>query len=307
MADPSKTASDATAGGTPQQADATPEAAPMALSEFMEQSPPSQIRVIEEEAFKISESPSGDYLGAVLIPFPDLQLHCDHPNCGGLRTYRPRSSDDKRLKVYVADDDWSFKYVTYVCGNCGVQTRTFSIAAQYNAEGVGRLYKFGELPAFGPKTSARLISLIGPDRDLFLRGRRCESHGLGIGAFGYYRRVVERQKDRILDEIIRVATKLKVSSDTIDLLRQAQKEIQFSKAIGSIKDAIPQSLLVNGHNPLTLLHSALSRGLHEDSDVVCLQLAHDIRVVLAELSERLAQALKDEAELNTAITRLLNR
>jgi hypothetical protein len=32
---------------------------------------------------------------------------------------------------------------------------------------------------------------------------------------------------------------------------------------------------------------------------------HDVRVVLVELAERLGQSLKDEAELNTVVTRLL--
>jgi hypothetical protein len=64
-------------------------------------------------------------------------------------------------------------------------------------------------------------------------------------------------------------------------------------------------VLVNGHNPLTLLHRALSGGVHELTDERCVELAHDVRVVLVELAERLGQALRDEAELNTAINRLL--
>jgi hypothetical protein len=79
------------------------------------------------------------------------------------------------------------------------------------------------------------------------------------------------------------------------------------KAIESVKDSIPESLLVNGHNPLTLLHSALSEGLHAQTDEQCLELAQAVRVVLAELAERIGQALKDEAELNAAISRLMNR
>ena len=67
---------------------------------------------------------------------------------------------------------------------------------------------------------------------------------------------------------------------------------------------MPDSLLVNGHNPLALLHTALSDGLHDKSDEQCLQIAGDVRLVLGELSERLAQALKDEAELNHALARL---
>jgi hypothetical protein len=71
-----------------------------------------------------------------------------------------------------------------------------------------------------------------------------------------------------------------------------------------VKDAIPQRLLIEGQNPLTLLHSALSKGLHTNSDETCLELATDIRVVLAELAELLGHALKDERELKEAVSRL---
>ncbi|MCF8476495.1 MAG: hypothetical protein K9G60_05665 [Pseudolabrys sp.] len=139
-----------------------------------------------------------------------------------------------------------------------------------------------------------------------MKGRRCENQGLGIGAFVYYRRVVENHKNQILNEIIRVSEKLNAPAETITTLNAAKAENQFSKAMESVKDAIPQALLINGANPLTLLHSALSVGLHAQSDEQCLELAHDIRVVLVELAERLGQTLKDEAELSTAVTRLLN-
>jgi hypothetical protein len=168
----------------------------------------------------------------------------------------------------------------------------------------GECYKIGELPVYGPPTPSRLISLIGPDREIFLKGRRCENQGLGIGAFVYYRRVVENQKARILDEIIKVSEKIGASATVIETLRNAKKETQFKKAVESIKDALPQVLLINGQNPLTLLHSALSEGLHAQTDEHCLGIAHAVRVVLTELSDRLGQALKDEAELRSAISLL---
>lgn len=158
-----------------------------------------------------------------------------------------------------------------------------------------------------PPTPPRLIGLVGPDRELFLKGRRCENQGLGIGAFGYYRRVVESQKNRILDEVIKVATRLHMSTQKIQALADAKNQSQFSRAIEAVRDALPESLLVNGHNPFTLLHRALSAGLHDQTDEHCLALATSIRVVLAELSERLGQALKDEAELNAAVNRLLDK
>jgi hypothetical protein len=96
------------------------------------------------------------------------------------------------------------------------------------------------------------------------------------------------------------------SAELIATLTAAKTENQFLKAVESVKDAMPQSLLIGGHhNPLTLLHKALSVGLHEQTDTRCLELAHDIRLVLGELAERLSVALKDEAELNAAVVLLL--
>jgi hypothetical protein len=48
-----------------------------------------------------------------------------------------------------------------------------------------------------------------------------------------------------------------------------------------VQHGIPQARLINGHNPLTLLHNALSAGLHEQSDETYLELAQAVRVMLA--------------------------
>jgi hypothetical protein len=130
---------------------------------------------------------------------------------------------------------------------------------------------------------------------------------MGIAAFAYYRRVIEGQKDRIFDEIIKVCNRLSAGEPIVKELAAAKVETQFSKAVDSVKLAIPQALFINGHNPLTLLHSALSEGLHAQSDEECLEIATSIRVVIADFAERMGQALKDEAELSTAVSRLLNK
>ena len=140
-----------------------------------------------------------------------------------------------------------------------------------------------------------------------MKGRRCENQGLGIGAFTYYRRVVENQKNRILGEVIKVAEKVGAKQDVVDILKRAVSETQFSKALDMTKDAIPETLLINGHNPLKLLHSALSEGVHELSDEQCLAIASSVRVILGELADRMSQALKDEAEIRDALSTLMNR
>ena len=274
------------------------EPAPRTFGEVLESVPPAQLVKVTHLWGSQRQSGSSPYKQLLV---PNIQLHCTSNDCNGLRFYRFEGGE---RNLYRGENSLD-TFITYRCSNCRSSGKIFSLHAVFEDDGAGECYKFGEIPPYGPPTPSRLIRLFGSDRETFLKGRRCEIQGLGIGAFVYYRRVVENHKSQILSEIIRVAQKLEVPADKLQTLEAAKNEKQFSKAVESAKDAIPQSLLINGQNPLTLLHSALSIGIHEQTDEKCLELAHDVRVVLIELSERLGQALKDEAELNSAVSRLM--
>lgn len=268
----------------------------ISFSEFLENVPPNQTYIIKDITLP-QESFEPFYLKR-----PQISLHCDNQHCNGTRFFRCITS-----KSSINNDD-NLYYLKYVCSNCQTNYKTFSISAKKTSSKLtGESFKFGEFPAFGPPTPSKLMKLVGSDREIFLKGRRCENQGLGIGAFIYYRRVVEHQKDRILKEIIKVSEKLNAPKEKIDSLNIALKETQFTKALNLAKDSIPESLLINGHNPLKLLHSALSEGVHAQTDEDCLEIASSVRIVLAELSERLAQALKDEVELTNALARLMQK
>lgn len=239
--------------------------------------------------------------GPDAVATPEIELHCETESCSGVRRFECR--DTKLLS-----NDVTFAFLRYSCKNCEGFMKTFALAvARDGSTTSGKVRKLGEIPTYGPPTPSRVMRLVGEDRELFLQGRRAELHGLGIGAFAYYRRVVEEQKGRIIGEIGKVAVKIKPSEEMAKLFAKAKAETQFSAAIDMIKSAIPESLLIDGHNPLTLLHSALSEGLHAQTDEQCLELATSIRVVLTELAERISTALKEEATLKSAVSRLLNR
>ena len=200
----------------------------------------------------------------------------------------------------------SYHFPTFVCRNCTKNVKRFAIrVGQCEEDKVVTIQKFGEIPEFGPPNPPKLMAITGAEREAFLKGRRCENQGFGIAAFAYYRRVVENQKTKIIDEILKVAKKLNADPELIVDLEAARQETQFSAAIKRIKHGLPPILLIDGHNPLTLLHSALSEGLHGESDEVCLELATSIRVVLTELMERISTAVKEEAELKSALHRLI--
>lgn len=232
---------------------------------------------------------------------PDLQLHCYSEHCGEKRFFHCRD------RVYHKPSE-TRAILVYSCRNCESALKYFAVVVMDSERGPqDTVIKIGEFPPYGDPVPSKLISLVGPERDLFLRGRRSENAGLGIGAATYYRRVVESQKDRLIAEIRKVAVRLNAPAATLAQFDLAAKETQFSRAVDLLKGAIPEALFIDGHNPLTLLHSALSEHVHLHDDAEFLANAGTIRVVLVALAERLHSLLRQDAELKGALSRLLNR
>lgn len=244
----------------------------------------------------------------IALQTPELYLYCDNDKCKGVRLFEhnvfPFHYDD--IPVESDDTCENNVYVEYMCQNCKDTVKSYFLIVDL-IEGdktSANIIKAGEFPFYGPNIPSKLISLIGPDRELFLKGRKAESMNLGIGSFTYYRRVIENQKNRLIDNIISVSKKLGVKQETIEKLEEGKKETQFSTAISHIKSYLPQQLYINNHNPLLLLHKALSVGVHNLDDEQCLEYAHSIRIVLTEFSDRLAEILRDHNELKEAIKKL---
>ncbi|MBP3985730.1 hypothetical protein J5837_15070 [Pseudoxanthomonas helianthi] len=257
----------------------------ISLSEFLESAPPGVNRKISD--FKTQQNGTVYYL-----ILPKIRIHCSSEQCGGIRTFSSSS------RITIHGNTSTSEFIHYSCQNCN---RTYKTYAARLKLGEDAAFKFGEDPSFGPPTPARAMTLIGGDRDLFLKGRRCELQGLGVGAFTYYRRVIEDQRNRIFDEIIRVLEATDSNNPVILEVKSAKEQQQFSTSVDVIKHALPATLLINGENPLRLLHSALSEGVHAMSDEDCLALATAVRTVLFEFSERLAQTLRDDAQLAEAV------
>ncbi len=266
---------------------------PVKWKAFLEQTPPEVPVHVHDSIVEFA----GGRFGPGTEP---IQLYCDQPECQSTMWF-----DHVEGRVYAGSDALGYGIMVYRCRHCQHAQKHFALIIRPETGLEMVVLKIGEVPAFGPPTPSRVISLIGPDRELFLKGRKSENRGLGIGAFVYYRRGVENQKNRILEAIIRVAKKVNASDEVINPLQAALAEDQFSKAVDSIKDALPESLLIDGHNPLKLLHAALSRGIHERDDSKCLELAQSIRIVLTELADRISSVLKEQAELKSAVAKIL--
>lgn len=233
---------------------------------------------------------------------PRLRLWCGDEHCQGYRRFDGHWESPRSL----GDQDVSYDFLVYTCRDCGKTRKTFCIgSAVSKPPGNGVAVKIGEFPEVHIDLPSFLPTLLGEDYNFFIKGLKSEKHGLGIGAFAYYRRVVENQKGRLFSEIAKVARRLSAPSHMISALEAASKENQFTKALEDVKDLIPPSLMIDGHNPMKLLHKALSVGLHAKDDETCLKIAHSIRMVLQDLSVRIKEALREERDLKQALSDLL--
>jgi hypothetical protein len=263
----------------------------MTMREFLETVPTAESRFVTGE--QIWEA------GVYYFRVPEISLFCNSDCCQGPRLHQANPSDTQLGSSLI-------QISRFNCKNCGAQNKIYSfITGKFEGKADGfQLTKLGEYPLFGLYVPPRTLRLLQPDAELFKKGVRAESQGYGIGAFAYYRQIVERQRGHLLKEIKKVAARLGATPEILKEYDDAISQFQFAQSIEQIKHGLPQSLLINGHNPLTLLHSALSEGIHAGTDEECLEIAASIRIVLSELANRISEALKDEKQLSDAVNRL---
>jgi hypothetical protein len=274
--------------------------APLPFVEFLESYP---MRTPQKVSGYAELDRYGDYQKLA----PQIRLWCSNELCEGYRLFNGswHRAGDLGKKQLARD------FLVYKCRNCSMTEKTFSILSIYipskadEDQTLGVAIKVGEYPELHIDIPSSLPSLLGTDYSTFIKGLKCEKQGFGIGAFAYYRRIVENQKGRVFDQIIKVAERLKAPDAALITLRKAAKETQFAKAVDMAKDFIPTALLSDGHSPLKLLHRALSIGIHASDDSTCLKIAHSIRMVLQDLAIRVKDTLREERELKGAISDLM--
>jgi hypothetical protein len=277
------------------------------LEEFFLQTPPGSLRAIKTRLtpFDSKGSGTGGHVAAPNTPstyavfVPELNLYCSSKKCGGLYWFKP----SERV-IPVAVKDAQNRFLEYTCKSCETTRKLYAVWLKVGDQRELLAYKFGEKPDYGPSLPSKVLRLVQSDADLFKKGWKAEKLGFGICAFTYYRRIVENHKTELFDKIIEIAEDEHLVADKIVALRHARDHTQFSQSMDAIKEAIPESLKMLGHNPLLLLHDAFSKGVHELSDEQCLQRAYAVRTILIGLAERFARIRAENDELRQAISSL---
>jgi len=255
------------------------------LIEFLEEKPLyTRINFYPEELELVSD-----------IPNVNINLHCEI--CKNIRTFELRekaiffnignyfvSVIDEKMTQIDPNDRFFFRYT---CASCKKFDQDYLIRI---GESGGSLRKIGQYPPFSINIPKGLRDIIGKYEQYYKKGRILENFSNGIGAYAYYRRIIEGIIDDLLDRIPKLMTGEQKKEFEQNLIK-AKKETRAKKKIGFVKDLVPESLKRGGRNPLQLLYEALSIGIHvEEEDII-----NDNATLIRETLEYLiVKIIKDE-------------
>lgn len=139
--------------------------------------------------------------------------------------------------------------------------------------------------------------------ELYTHGVISESQAYGVGAFAYYRQVIENQIDSLLDAVLKFAEDSKLEA-LKEKITEAKKHQDTTDKIEIVKDVLPAPLKPSGNNILKLIYSALSDGLHNKSDAECLEVSQNLRACLVFLVKKVEEQKRDEKEFTEAFNQL---
>ncbi|MFX1501707.1 MAG: hypothetical protein ACFFDH_12145 [Promethearchaeota archaeon] len=208
------------------------------------------------------------------IPRINIKMYCER--CKSNQTF---SWDYENRGYGNNDSSGQVIMLRYKCAHCERNYRFFIIKIDKKHE---YIFKVGQYPPWDIGISKDLKSFLGKGDKIYKNGKICESQGYGIGAFAYYRRVIEEVIIELLDSISKIVNEEDSEKFNL-LLKDAKRSKNASKKIELVKDLLPNSLKLNGFNPLKTLYDTLSEGIHENSDDKCLEYSKLIRCCLEYL------------------------
>lgn len=232
-------------------------------------------------------------VNASQLLFPAIKLKCII--CDSAQTFNERETywpGYRRTNHELAGGTVT---TVYKCTSCNTFLRTFTLHFGQDRDWI---QKTGQYPPWDISLEGDLEKALGEQATIFKRGKISESQGYGIGAAAYYRRVVEEIIDELLAEIPNLM-KGEEREEYEEALEKTKQTTRTSEKIELVKDLLPPILRPRDINPLSTLHSELSKRLHEKSDQESLEDAEQLRQALVFLVTQVRRR-KQEADRFTA-------
>jgi len=191
----------------------------------------------------------------------------------------------------------------YCCTSCNVFYRYFLLKIDND---LSTVEKIGQYPPWDISIEKELKDVLNNSEKYYKNGKICESQGYGIGAFAYYRRIIEEIIDYLLDAIPEL-----LEGKDKELYEEALKNVKqtkiTSKKIELVYDLLPPELNPEEFNPLKTIHEKLSKGIHKKSDEDCLKDAEILRETLLFIVRKILIESKKKKEFTEKMRKLLSK
>ena len=123
----------------------------------------------------------------------------------------------------------------------------------------------------------------------------------GIGAFAYFRRIIEKELLKIVKEI----SELNATDPGLKkLLDEYQNTNQVYSIYENIFELLPKSLQSLGNNPIKILYNQTSEGLHSLSEDECLSRSSSINLLLIFVMKKINEEKSEILKVREALRAL---
>lgn len=225
------------------------------------------------------------------LDWPELSLFCPNDDCvSGEPTRWDRmltgASGSVGDRTNYPSGFTTYWEATYRCRACGKSEKRYWLRVKLPEKLPLHVTvtKVGEDPGHVHQVPSKILRDLGKEKDLLFKGMASENVGCGIGAYAYYRRIVENLKLEFLKKLADVAVEMGAEAEEVHkLLTDAGSDNRFSRAVEDTKQLITDATFDGCCDNLLLLHGITSAEMHGGTDENASGMAADVRVLLIGL------------------------
>ena len=226
----------------------------------------------------------------------------------------PKYQTEDSLPYYFDKDTNNLDITIPLIGHCqSCRAVVYFLIKAYSdksferrSEGINiYLQKIGQFPPYDIEPEKIVQKyLTDEDNAHYKKALTNLSVSYGIGAFAYFRRIIENEIKRIIKDLS------ELEFDGANEIKKAylafEKDHQMNNLIHSITPLLPKSLSESGDNPIKLLYEQLSDGIHTFSEDECLQKAQQINILLPYIIKKVNEEKFQLKDIKDAIRKLRN-
>jgi len=249
------------------------------------------------------------------VKIVNINMYCN--NCNNIRTFKPllnwySSFQNNMSTIYghINFKEFTRNYnediiirCVFKCASCDDFYRYFLLKIDNDLSSVE---KIGQYPPWDISIEKELKEILNKCEKYYKNGKICESQSYGIGAFAYYRRIIEEIIDYLLDRIPELMEG-EEKENYQEALEQVKQTKITSKKIKLVYDLLPPVLNPGEFNPLKTIHEKLSEGIHQKSDEDCLKDAQILRENLIFVVKKILIESKEKMEFTSKMRKLLDK